>query len=623
MSAVLTLLRIKNLALVEEIEWQMGPGFIAVTGETGAGKSIIIGALQLLLGERADKSLIRTGTDICTVEAIFSGDGLKKLNAQLAEAGIEPCENDLILKRTLSSSGTNRQFINGSPTTLSILKRLGDELVDLHGPHDHQSLLSPETQLRLLDSFACAEAQLEEYRKCYQQLRALLAEHATLNTAETAREQELDLLRHQIIEIESAKLVPSEEEEIENRYKLATDSKRLIELAGAVANKLSEADESVLSQLAETQRLLRELEKIDSSSAQFASAHAAAVVELSELRRGTGSSPARRELARALSAYAEKLDLDPEQLSALEQRVSMFETLKRKYGASISEVIAFGERAAERMRKIEGRGAELERLAKEIENVRVQMNRAGGALRKTRAKAAPKLSENIRRSLRELGFRQSEFEAKLSALDEPRASGFDSVHLLFSPNPGEPLKPLHTIASSGEISRLMLAIKSALAAHDAIPLLVFDEIDTNVGGEIAHAVGAKMEKLGRDHQVICITHLPQVAATASSHFVVTKDVSRGRTFSNLREVTGEVRQEEPPERGMDLAAPVPVVDEADESGVVPLVGMSPGESQPPHRVRHDGRGLRPLAGLGHRADHHAAAASAAASMASRGPNCCA
>jgi len=531
MDVVLTLLRIKNLALVEELEWQVSPGFVAITGETGAGKSIIIGALQLLLGERADKSLIRTGTDICTVEAIFSGDGLKKLNAQLAEAGIEPCENDLILKRTLSSSGTNRQFINGSPTTLSILKRLGDELVDLHGPHDHQSLLSPETQLRLLDSFARAEAQLEEYRKCYQQLRALLAEHATLNTAETAREQELDLLRHQIIEIESAKLVPSEEEEIENRYKLATDSKRLIELAGAVANKLSEADESVLSQLAETQRLLRELEKIDSSSAQFASAHAAAVVELSEL-------------ARALSAYAEKLDLDPEQLSALEQRVSMFETLKRKYGASISEVVAFGERAAERMRKIEGRDAELERLAKEIENVRVQMNRAGGALRKTRAKAAPKLSENIRRSLRELGFRQSEFEAKLSALDEPRASGFDSAHLLFSPNPGEPLRPLHTIASSGEISRLMLAIKSALAAHDAIPLLVFDEIDTNVGGEIAHAVGAKMEKLGRDHQVICITHLPQVAATASSHFVVTKDVSRGRTFSNLREVTGEVRQEE-------------------------------------------------------------------------------
>ena len=531
MPAVLTLLRIKNLALVQELEWQMGPGFIAVTGETGVGKSIIIGALQLLLGERADKSLIRTGADLCTVEAVFTGKELQKLNPQLVESGIEPCENDLILKRTLSSTGTNRQFINGSLTTLSILKNLGDELVDLHGPHDHQSLLSPKTQLSLLDSFARVEAQLGEYRKHYRQLQTLLAEQAALNTAETAREQELDLLRHQITEIKSANLVAGEEEEIERRYKLASNSKRLIELATGVANKLSEADGSVLSQLAETQRLLRELEKIDSSIAQLSSAHTASVVELSEI-------------ARSLSAYAEKFDLDPQQLAALEQRVSLFETLKRKYGDSIGEVIAFGERAVERMRTIEGRDAELERLAREIDNVRTQMNRAGEALRKLRAKAAPKLSENIRRNLRDLGFRQSEFEAKFNALDEPGPNGFDSVELLFSPNPGEPLKPLRAIASSGEISRLMLAIKSALAAHDAIPLLVFDEIDTNVGGEIAHAVGARMQMLGRDHQVICITHLPQVAATASSHFVVTKDVARGRTFSNLHEVIGKGRQEE-------------------------------------------------------------------------------
>jgi DNA repair protein RecN (Recombination protein N) len=531
MPAILTLLRIKNLALVEELQWQMGPGFIAATGETGAGKSIIIGALQLLLGERADKSLIRTGADLCTVEAVFSGQDLEKLNPQLVEAGVEPCENDLILKRTLSSTGANRQFINGSPTTLSILKNLGDELVDLHGSHDHQSLLSTETQLSLLDSFARAEEQLDEYRRHYRQLQTLLAEHAALDSAETAREQELDLLRHQIAEIKSSNLVAGEEEEIEKRYRLASNSKRLIELASAIANKLSEADDSVLSQLAETQRLIRELEKIDNSIAQFSSAHAASVVELSEI-------------AGALSTYAEKLDLDPEQLAALEQRVSLFETLKHKYGGSIADVIAFGERAAERLRKIEGRDMELERLSKEIENVRAQMNRTGKALRKLRVKAAPKLSENIQRNLRDLGFRQSKFEAKLSELDEPRPNGFDSVELLFSPNPGEPLKPLRAIASSGEISRVMLAIKSSLAAHDAIPLLVFDEIDTNVGGEIAHAVGAKMETLGRDHQVICITHLPQVAATASSHFVVTKDVADGRTFSNLHEVTGKARQEE-------------------------------------------------------------------------------
>jgi len=531
MPTALTLLRIRNLALVEELEWQMKPGFISVTGETGAGKSIIIGALQLLLGERADKSLIRTGADLCTVEAVFSGSELDKLDPLLVEAGIEPCENDLILKRTLSSSGTNRQFINGSPTTLSVLKNLGDELVDLHGPHDHQSLLSLETQLSLLDSFSRAEQQLGEYRKYYRQSQTLLAEHSALNTAETAREQELDLLRHQITEIKSANLVAGGEEEIEKRYKLANNSKRLIELASTIANKLSEADDSVLSQLAETQRLLHELEKIDSSIAELSSTHATSVVELSEI-------------ARTLSAYAEKLDLDPEQLEALEQRVSLFETLKRKYGGSITGVIAFGERAAERMRKIEGRDAELDRLAKEIETAHAQMNCAGEALRKLRAKAAPKLSESIRRNLSDLGFRQSEFEAKLTPLNEPRPNGFDSVELFFSPNPGEPLKPLRAIASSGEISRLMLAIKSALAVHDAIPLLVFDEIDTNVGGEIAHAVGAKMQTLGRDHQVICITHLPQVAATASSHFVVTKDVSRGRTFSNLHEVTGKARQEE-------------------------------------------------------------------------------
>jgi len=305
----------------------------------------------------------------------------------------------------------------------------------------------------------------------------------------------------------------------------------LIELASAAANKLSETDDSVLSQLAETQRLLRELEKIDISTQDIVSEHAAAVVQLSEI-------------ARALSDYAEKLDLDPEQLAALEQRVSLFETLKRKYGGSIAEVIAFGERAAERMRKIEGRDEELERLSKEIEKVRAQMNRAGDALRKLRVKAAPKLSDTIRKNLRDLGFKQSEFDAKLGALEEPTASGLDSVELIFSANPGEPLKPLRVIASSGEISRLMLAIKSALAVHDSIPLLIFDEIDTNVGGEIAHAVGAKMRMLADNHQLICITHLAQVAACASSHFVVTKEVVRGRTFSNLREVSGKARQEE-------------------------------------------------------------------------------
>jgi DNA repair protein RecN (Recombination protein N) len=531
MSAVLNLLRIKNLALVEELQWEIEPGFIAVTGETGAGKSIIIGALQLLLGERADKSLIRTGAETCTVEAVFTGSDLRKLNALLADAGLEPGADEIIIKRSLTTGGSNRQFINGSPTTLAILKQLGDEFVDLHGPHDHQSLLSPEKQLELLDSFARAGDVLADYRKVFVQLQSLQAEHAALNTAETARAQEIDLLRHQVNEITSAHLRPEEEAEIEGRYQLASNSKRLLELASAVSQRLAEADDAVLSQLAETQRLLRDLEKIDSSMSQFVSGHETAVVELSEI-------------ARALANYAEKQDLDPAQLASLEQRVSLFESLKRKYGGSIGEVVEFGNRAAERMRKIEGRDAELERLAGEIEKARADLHRNGEALRKLRAKAAPKLSENVRKNLRDLGFRQSEFEAKLMPLEAPRVTGFDAVELLFSPNPGEPLKPLRAIASSGEISRLMLAIKSALAAHDSIPLLIFDEIDANVGGEIAHAVGAKMRTLAEAHQVICITHLPQVAAAASSHFVVTKEVVGGRTLSQLREVKGKARREE-------------------------------------------------------------------------------
>jgi DNA repair protein RecN (Recombination protein N) len=530
LNCLLSLLRIKNLALVEDLEWELSSGFTAITGETGAGKSIIIGALKLLLGERADKSLVRTGTEACTVEAIFEAADFSQLNQRLEESGIEPAHDELIVKRSFSLGGSSRQFINGSPTTLTLLKGLGDDLVDLHGPHDHQSLLSPDRQLDLLDRFAHAEAELEECREQFRAWQALVAEEASLRTAESAREQELDLLRHQVNEISAAKLEPDEEDAIVTRYKLASNSRRLIELATAVARTLSEADHAVLNQLAETQRLLRELEKIDPGLAESSTAHAAAVVELTEV-------------ARTLDRYAEKLDLDPEQLAQLEQRVTLLETLKRKYGATIPEVIAFGEAAAARLRKIESRDLELDRLAQEIAAAKSRLDRAAAALRKARQTAAPKLARSIRHQLADLGFRQSEFEVRLS-LQEPRLNGTESVELLFSPNPGEPLKPLRSVASSGEISRLMLAIKSSLAMQDAIPLLVFDEIDANVGGEIANAVGARMRTLAEKHQVLCITHLPQVAAAAASHFVVTKEVARGRTFSELQEVKGKARQEE-------------------------------------------------------------------------------
>jgi DNA repair protein RecN (Recombination protein N) len=525
------LLRIKNLALVEDLEWDLKPGFTAITGETGAGKSIIIGALKLLLGERADKSLIRTGAEACTVEAVFAGKNLSELNRRLEEFGVEPGEAELLVKRSFSLGGSNRQFVNGSPVTLALLKIIGDGLVDLHGPHDHQSLLSPERQLALLDGFAHAEAAVAENRECFRRLQDLIAEEVSLRSAEAARAQELDLLRHQVSEISAAGLQPNEEDEIVSRYKLASNSRRLIELATAVSRQLGENDGAVLDQLAETQRLLRELEKIDPGLTETAAAHAAAVVELTEI-------------ARTLDRYAEQLDLDSEQLAQLEQRVTLLETLKRKYGGSIAEAIAFGERASDRLRRIEGRDAELERLVGEIKTARAALTRAGTALRKARMATAPKLAQSIRRNLADLGFRQSEFEVKIVPNDEPQVSGTETIELLFSPNPGEPLKPLRLIASSGEISRLMLAVKSSLAMQDAIPLLVFDEIDANVGGEIAHAVGTKMRALAEKHQVLCITHLPQVAAAAATHFIVTKEVVQGRTFSGLREVNSKTRQEE-------------------------------------------------------------------------------
>ncbi len=546
MLATLSSLRIKNLALVEELDWQLHGGFIAVTGETGAGKSVIIGALKLLLGERAEKSLIRTGADSCTVEAAFDVQDCSAFDAQLGEHGLEGCEDgQLLIKRTFTQSGGNRQFVNGSPTTIAVLKQLGDLLVDLHGPHDHQSLLSAERQLDLLDAFSHAEGTRRRYEEIWRRLNGLREDHASLASNEAALERELELLRHQVTEIQSADLRADEEEELQGRYSLAANSRRLIELATGVAQELTESEPSILGRLADTARLLRELEKVDPAASAMVEMHTSAVVEL-------------EELARSLVNYSERLDLDPAQLAEMEERVHLLQTLRRKYGSTMAQVIEFGEESAARLQKIEGRGTELLRLQGEIAAVQAELVAVGRELSALRFKAAPLLSNAVRGQLQDLGFKKSEFEIHLLQLDTPSAtgletiefvfaqksSGLESVEFLFAPNPGEPAKPLRTIASSGEISRVMLAVKSALADQDAVPLLVFDEIDANVGGEIAHAVAAKMRSLGTRHQVLCITHLPQVAAAANAHYVVTKEFTEERTYSRLGEVKTKARVRE-------------------------------------------------------------------------------
>ncbi|HEY1121974.1 MAG TPA: DNA repair protein RecN [Haloferula sp.] len=525
---MLTLLKIRNLALVDELVWELGPGLVGVTGETGAGKSVIVGALKLVLGERADKSLIRTGEDTCTVEAVFELRDASEINAVLAEGGLEPCEDGSLIVRRVIGLSANRQFVNDSPVTLNLLKRLGEHLVDLHGPHDHQSLLSTERQLSMLDAYAGCDGALDSYRSTWRAWRDKENELEDLRQAESASTQELDLLRHQVGEIDAAQLKPEEEDEIADRYRRASNSTRLVELSGAAAAALGADEGGVLSHLVDVQRLVRDLEKLDPSIRERTQGLENAVMELQELER-------------SLADYSEELDIDPAEAKRLEERVNLFETLKRKYGGDLAAVLAHRDRAAARLDAVENRGERLEQLAAEASRLREDTDKAGLALTAKRKKAAPKLSKEIAGQLKDLGFKQSSFEVQVLSNKEPAASGLEGIEFLFGPNPGEPLQPLRQIASSGEISRVMLAVKSALAEQDATPLMVFDEIDANVGGEIARAVGKKMAALGSRHQVVAITHFPQVAALAARHYVVEKEVAGGRTRSRLYPVGGEHR----------------------------------------------------------------------------------
>ena len=527
---MLTLLKIRNLALVDELAWELGAGLIGVTGETGAGKSVIVGALKLVLGERADKSLIRTGEDQCLVEAVFELTHTAGINPILEEGGLAPCDdNQLIVRRTIGQSAS-RQFVNDSPVTLALLKRLGEHLVDLHGPHDHQSLLSADRQLAMLDAYAGSENQLATYRENYRAWRSKHAALEELRNAENATEHEIDLLKHQISEIDAAQLNPAEEQDLEDRWRRANNASRLMESAAAAISTLN-GENGILDRLGELQRLVRDLEKLDPSISEKTASLETAAVELQDLEGN-------------LADYTQELEINPAEAETLAERVNLIESLKRKYGPSLADVLNRRNTAAARLDSIENRSDKIEQLEREVAEGRKALDAAGKTLAASRRKAAPKLAKEISSQLKDLGFKQSSFEVPLNSLADPGPHGLESADFLFGPNPGEPLMPLRQIASSGEISRVMLAIKSALAEQDDTPLMVFDEIDANVGGEVARAVGAKMAALGTRHQVIAITHFPQVAATASHHFVVEKEVSAGRTRSRLFPVAGETRIQE-------------------------------------------------------------------------------
>ncbi|SKA80633.1 DNA repair protein RecN (Recombination protein N) [Prosthecobacter debontii] len=529
---MLSFIKIRHLALVEDVTWDLRAGLIGVTGETGAGKSIIVGALKLILGERADRSLIRNGQDTCTVEASFHLNDTRAVDAVLEEAGLEPCQDgELLIKRSISTGGANKQFVNCSPVTIQVLKALGEHLVDLHGPHDHQSLNSQDRQLEMLDKYIGSEDTLTHYQTAWQQWRAALTELDELENSERSSSQQEDMLRFQAQEIAAADLKPGEEEEIEGRHRIAANGARLAEVCSAITGRLSDGEGGILDALREIGRHIHELEKIDPSTASMFEGFKSAQIELTELES-------------SVQEYADDLETDPEELARLDQRIHTIQTLKRKYGSTVEAILQFQQEAEQKLSRIENRGEELERLQALVKTRRAEVDKLGKQLTKKRADAAPKLAKEVAAHLTDLGFKRSVFEAQLIPQKDPARSGLEEVDFQFAPNPGEPLKPLRLTASSGEMSRVLLAVKSALAKQDAVPLLVFDEIDANVGGNIAEAVGHKMASLGSTHQVIAITHFPQVASLAGSHFVVTKEIEGDRTKSNIREVTNGERVEE-------------------------------------------------------------------------------
>ena len=527
---MLSLLKINNLALIEEVVWEMGSGLIGITGETGSGKSMVIGALKLIVGQRADTELIRTGEDTCTVEAIFDLKDCSDINIILDELGLEPCsENQLVIRRVLDRKATNKQFINCSPVTLNALKKIGKLLVDLHGPHDHHSLFSSEKQLSLLDAYAGLTEITKQHSLAYKKFKSLQSEYDELINSERSNEQAIDLLKHQINEIDEADIKEDEEEQLYKSYHVSRNSKSLLEASSKIISEFHGEENSVIDQLMQLMRSFKELEKFDSSATGYTEKFENALVEIQELQN-------------QLETYAGSIEMEPSKIEEIECRVDLIETLKRKYGNSLGEVLGFRESAHEKLNKNENRHEELKRLETEIEESKSEMHKISEKITKKRISASPKLAKLVTNELKDLGFKKSIFEISLEQKEKPTSMGAESIEFLFAPNPGEPSKALRSIASSGEMSRVMLGLKSTLAGEDAIPVLVFDEIDANVGGAIAQSVGIKMASLGKSHQVISISHLPQVASLSKSHYVVKKKFTNGgRTRSEIMKVDGKER----------------------------------------------------------------------------------
>jgi len=550
---LLTELTITDFAIIDELHLRFTPGFNVLTGETGAGKSIIIDAVSLVLGGRADTTLIRSGSDRAQVEGIFRLDDplQTQINPILEREGLEVEMSDtLILGREIRATGRNYCRVNGRTVSLSLLEEISQPLVDIHGQSEHLSLLRVRAHQRLLDRFGGLDAQRTAMAQEVKKLQAVRKELASLLRDEQELARRVDQLTYQVEEIETARLKPGEEEELNAERSRLANSEQLSQLSGEAYAALYEGNEEQLSTydlLGQIVRVLNQLRSIDPNLEEQEQLAESLAIQVDEL-------------ARAVRDYQESIEFSPARLTQVEERLSLIYSLKRKYGNSIQEILAFGERARAELENVSHSEERIEALQEEEEQLRRIIGDMADALSQARREAGERLAAQVEAQLADLNMDGAQFAVDLAWTDDPSGvyigertlacdeRGVDRIEFLIAPNLGEGLKPLVKIASGGETSRLMLALKTVLSVADETPTLIFDEIDQGIGGRIGGIVGRKLWGLtqadGLQHQVLCVTHLPQIAGYADTHYHVEKGISGERTTTRVQILNGDDRVDE-------------------------------------------------------------------------------
>ncbi len=522
-------LRIENLALLERAEIDFTEGFTAVTGETGAGKSVLLGALAMLSGARCGKEAVGGHSDTCRVEAVLRFKDTSKIDKLLESSGLPPCEDGtLLISRVVGISKPSRAFVNSSPAPLSFLSKLGGYWIDFHGPGEPQKLFSRKNQLEMLDTFAGDSQLLEEYMRIYSERRQMLSNIESLSQTKSLGEDEIEFLRSRIAAIDAVN--PTEESiaELEEKSKLAEAASDIVEKSSAVAEAI-DGDGGILEKLAAASKFASEISRFS-----------AAAESLSERLRGVGL-----ELADISSEYgnlARSSNMDEAQIETVRRKMTDWLGLCRKFGNSVESVLSARREMAAKIENQSDVRATMEKLRRRADELLESLVPIAEKILKAREKAAKKLAERASKTLLGLGFKNARFDISISAESEPSPDCGSSCEFMFMANPGQPLLPLAKIASSGELARVMLALKTTLADADATPLLVFDEVDANVGGEIGAEVGKRLAELSKGHQVFCVTHLPQVAACANGHFLVEKSQTKTSTSVSIARIDGDKKR---------------------------------------------------------------------------------